>query len=58
VRATGLDSFTVGENPQVTLEGPAGELTLFLSGRQRAALVEITGPAEPVERLRTARLGI
>jgi uncharacterized protein (TIGR03085 family) len=58
VRATGLDSFTVGENPQVTIDGAAGELALFLSGRQRAARVEITGPADLAERLRTARLGL
>ena len=58
MRATGLGSFTIGDAPQVTLEGPAGELALFLSGRQRAARVEITGTAELAERLRTARLGL
>ena len=57
VRATGLGAFTVGENPQVTVEGTAGELTLFLSGRQRATRVQVTGPAELADRLRTARLG-
>ena len=58
VRATGLGSFTVGDDPQVTITGPAGELALFLSGRQGAARVEVTGPADLAERLRTARLGI
>lgn len=58
VRATGFDSFTVGNDPQVTLIGTAGELVLFLSGRQRAARVEVTGPADLAERVRTARLGI
>ncbi len=57
VRATGLGSFTIGDDPQVTLEGPAGELALFLSGRQRAARVSLTGPADATERLRKARLG-
>ena len=57
VRATGFDSFEVGEDPQVTVEGPPGELALFLSGRQSAARVAVDGPAELAERLRTARLG-
>jgi hypothetical protein len=48
----------VGDHPQVTLIGTAGELALFLSGRQRAARVEVTGPADLAERVRTARLGI
>ena len=57
VRATGLGAFTVGENPQVTVEGTAGELTLFLSGRQRSTRVSVSGPDDLTERLRTARLG-
>jgi uncharacterized protein (TIGR03085 family) len=40
------------------LTGDPGELTLFLSGRQRVARVELDGPAELAERLRTKRLGI
>jgi uncharacterized protein (TIGR03085 family) len=55
VESTGLGEFTVGENPQVTLRGTAGELALFLFGRQRAARVEIDGPGEAV---RKARLGL
>jgi len=58
VRATGLGSFDVGADPQVTIEGPASELTLFLTGRQRASQVGIDGPAEVAERIRTARLGV
>ena len=58
VRALGLGELTVGERPEVTVTGRAGELTLFLSGRQRAADVDISGPAEGAERLRTASLGI
>lgn len=57
IRATGLDSFDVGANPQVTVEGPAGELALFLAGRQRASRVRLDGPDEAAERVRTARLG-
>jgi uncharacterized protein (TIGR03085 family) len=45
----------VGDDPQVTLRGSAGELALFLSGRQGAARVEIDGP-DPG--LREARLGL
>lgn len=58
VHATGVGSFTVGEKPQVTITGPAGELAMFLSGRQRAARVDVTGPQDAVERVRTARLGL
>ena len=53
---TGLGEFTVGDSPRLTVSGPAGELALFLSGRQRAARVDLDGPAEQAERLRTARL--
>jgi uncharacterized protein (TIGR03085 family) len=44
--------------PVVRVTGDPGELTIFLSGRQRAARVEITGPEELTERLRTAKLGL
>ena len=57
VRAPGFGSFTVGDDPQVTVVGPPGELALFFFGRQSAARVTIDGPAELAERLRTARLG-
>ncbi len=44
--------------PVVTVTGDPGELALFLSGRQRAARVEVTGPEELTGRLRGARLGL
>jgi uncharacterized protein (TIGR03085 family) len=59
VRAPGLGELTVGgDSPRATISGEPGELALFLSGRQRAATVEIDGPPETAERLRTARLGM
>jgi len=58
VACDGLGVFAVGEHPQVTVSGPAGELALFLSGRQRAARVTVDGPEDQAERLRTAQLGI
>jgi uncharacterized protein (TIGR03085 family) len=58
VRAEGFGAFTVGSgDAPVTVTGHPGELALFLSGRQRAARVEVDGPAEPAERLRTAKIG-
>jgi uncharacterized protein (TIGR03085 family) len=44
--------------PTVTMTGPPGELTLFLSGRKDAAQVELDGDAEAVARVRAARFGI
>jgi uncharacterized protein (TIGR03085 family) len=59
VRTPGLGEVTVGgDNPQATLTGEPGELALFVSGRQRAARVEVDGPPETAERLRTAVLGL
>ncbi|HET9516907.1 MAG TPA: TIGR03085 family metal-binding protein [Actinoplanes sp.] len=59
VQAPGLGTLRVGGDPAaVTLVGAPGELMLFLSGRQRAAVVELHGAAEPAQRLRSARLGI
>lgn len=59
VRAPGLGEVTVGgDSAQATISGEPGELALFLSGRQRAARVEIDGPPDTAERLRTARLGM
>ncbi|MDM4719944.1 TIGR03085 family metal-binding protein [Micromonospora sp. WMMA1363] len=42
----------------VRVVGPPGELALFLTGRQRAARVQVDGPALLADRLRAARLGI
>ena len=59
VRAPGLGEVTVGgDPPRATLTGAPGELALFVSGRQRAARVEVDGPPEAAERLRTAALGM
>jgi uncharacterized protein (TIGR03085 family) len=44
--------------PRVRLIGPPGELVMFLFGRQRASRVQVDGPVELTDRLRTARLGI
>ena len=59
VRAPGFGEVTVGDGtPQATLTGDPGELALFVSGRQRAARVDVEGPPEATERLRTAALGM
>ena len=42
----------------VTVSGPAGELTLFASGRMEAAQVELSGEDSAIQRLRTTKLGI
>ena len=57
LHSPGYGETRVGDDPQVRLTGEPGELVLFLSGRQRAARVQVDGPAAPAERLRTARLG-
>jgi uncharacterized protein (TIGR03085 family) len=56
VRSEGFGQFDIGTGPLTTLSGPPGEVTLFLSGRQRASRVEVDGPG--AERLRTAKLGL
>lgn len=59
IEAPGYGSGQAGRGePVVTITGDPGELALFLSGRQRAARVELTGPEEPTGRLRKARLGV
>jgi uncharacterized protein (TIGR03085 family) len=59
VRAPGFGEVTIGgDTPVATIVGAPGELALFLSGRQRAAAVDVEGPPETVERLRTAPLGM
>jgi uncharacterized protein (TIGR03085 family) len=47
-----------GAGLRLVVEGDPGELTMFGSGRQEAARVEITGDEELVLRLRNAKLGI
>lgn len=59
LRAPGFGEMSVGgDEPLATLIGEPGELALFVSGRQRYARVEIDGPAEVAERLRTANLSM
>jgi uncharacterized protein (TIGR03085 family) len=47
-----------GTGPRLTVAGEPGELTMFGSGRQGAAKVEISGDAALAARLRTAPLGV
>jgi hypothetical protein len=47
-----------GSGPRLTLSGDPGELTMFGSGRQGAARVEITGDALLATQLRAASLGV
>jgi Mycothiol maleylpyruvate isomerase N-terminal domain len=54
----GAGEFTVGDGPPLVVRGAAGELAMFLSGRQAHSRVSIEGPPDQVERLRTARLGL
>ena len=42
----------------VTVSGPIGELVLFMYGRQSRALVDLAGPDDAVEAVRTASFGI
>jgi uncharacterized protein (TIGR03085 family) len=44
--------------PTVTAAGPLGELVLFASGRQAHSVVQLDGPADAVESVRAASLGI
>jgi uncharacterized protein (TIGR03085 family) len=59
VEAPGFGTLRIGDGqPQVTLTGEPGELALFLSGRQRVAVVEATGEPAVVEKLTTASIGM
>jgi hypothetical protein len=42
----------------VVVSGSPAEVTLFLFGRAQTVDLEFDGPAESVDALRTARLGI
>lgn len=63
VSAPGVGTHRVGADPsavgvaEVRVTGDPGELLMFLTGRQRAARVELAGPEELTERLSRARLG-
>ena len=58
VTSAGRERKVGGSGPVLVVDGDPGELTLFGSGRQGATRVEITGPADLAERLRTASLGV
>lgn len=59
VTSPGLGAVTLGRGgPEVTLEGPPGELLLFLTGRQAHAHVTLTGPSAIIDRMRTSRYGV
>jgi len=59
ITAPGHGSITAGRGgPGVDVLGTPAELILFLSGRQRHTDVELAGPSEITERMRTARYGV
>jgi len=59
LQAPGYGETTAGAGgPEVRVIGAPGELTMFCSGRQRAARVQVTGPDEIVTKLKNRRLGI
>ena len=59
VTAPGHGTVTAGRGgPAVDITGEPQELLLFLIGRQAHAVVELAGPEEIVNRMRTARFGI
>jgi hypothetical protein len=45
-------------SPSVTVDGPVGELVLFVYGRQATSEVDLTGDEASVEAVRTASFGI
>lgn len=58
VQAPGYGEMQIGTGtPQASLIGEPGELAMFLSGRQRAARVQVDAAPAVAERLRTANLG-
>ena len=59
VQAPGYGELRAGAGGErLRLVGAPGELVLFLTGRQRVARVQVDGPADRAERLRTAELGL
>ncbi|WP_345510994.1 TIGR03085 family metal-binding protein [Phytohabitans houttuyneae] len=59
IQAPGYGEATAGSGgDQVRLVGSPGELAIFLSGRQRAARVQVDGAPELAAFLRTAKLGV
>jgi uncharacterized protein (TIGR03085 family) len=58
ISSPGRSDKVAGAGPRLVLTGDPGELTLFVSGRQAASKVEISGDSVLAEQLRTASLGI
>jgi uncharacterized protein (TIGR03085 family) len=67
LRPVGLEIACTGTNEQITvrtgepmvrLTGSSGELLLYLFGRQAAAQVEVTGPAEAVATVHRTHFGM
>jgi len=58
ITSPGREAKEQGSGPLLVVDGDPGELTLFGSGRQGAARVEITGDATLADQLRAAALGI
>jgi uncharacterized protein (TIGR03085 family) len=58
VRENGETLHVLTGQPVATLRGRPGELALYLSGRKAAAQVEIEGPDEATQALRSASFGI
>ncbi|HWH01106.1 MAG TPA: TIGR03085 family metal-binding protein [Pilimelia sp.] len=59
VQAPGYGQGRAGAGgPRVRLIGAPGELLMFMSGRQRAARVQVDGPAALAERVRGAALAL
>lgn len=59
VEAPEYGAFTVGDGePAATITGDPGELLLFFFGRQRAALVDVSGDPAVTGRLTGARFGV
>lgn len=67
LREVGLEITWAGTDERITvrqaehtarLSGPPGELLLYIFGRQAAARVEMSGPAEAVGTLRRTQLGM
>jgi uncharacterized protein (TIGR03085 family) len=59
IDAPGHERISAGAGgTEVCLRGKPEELAIFLTGRQQAADVTLSGPDELVERLRTAKLGL
>ena len=58
LESPGRASKRAGTGPEVICAADPGELTMFASGRQGAAWVDLTGDAALTEQLRNAALGV